>query len=264
MSFSFASVILSYFLIAGGTWGAGLLAARFGISSEYLAYLILGAGGFLGGMVAARASRGSTILEPAIGGGLLLVSLIAVGIIASGGSASMLFVPSSMKAIAMTAGASAVGGIAGAFVAEKLFGHVEAGAGGWLLYTALAGFGVGVVGTMLGTAIGSGSSGAMFGMLVVCSLLLGLAAGASATKRILGVSFLGTAIGLFGFFFLAVYLFTSLFGSTNSERGGETGLAAIPSEVYAGLATVAAGAGIVALIGAAIGWTTWGKSSSAK
>src|SRR5436853_5148328 len=39
MNFSFASVILSYFLIAGGTWGAGLLAARFGIASEYLGYL---------------------------------------------------------------------------------------------------------------------------------------------------------------------------------------------------------------------------------
>lgn len=263
MNFSFASVILSYFLIAGGTWAAGLLAARFGISSEYLAYLILAAGGFIGGVVAARASRGSTILEPAIGGGLLLVSLIAVGVIASGGSASMLLVPSSMKAIAMTAGASVAGSIAGAFVAEKLFGHVEAGAGGWLLYTVLAGFGVGVVGTMLGTAFGHGSSGALFGMLVVCSLFLGLAAGASATRRILGAAFLGTAIGLFSFFFLAIYLFTSLFGSA-TEHGGETGLAAIPSEVYAGLAILAAGAGVVAVIGAAIGWTTWGKRNPAK
>jgi len=264
MSFSFASVILSYFLIAGGTWGAILLAARFGINSEYLGYLILAAGGFLGGMVAGRASKGSTILEPAIGGGLLLVSLILVGVVASGQSASVMLVPEGMKAIGLTAGASAAGGIAGAFVAEKLFGHVEAGSGGWFLYTALTGFGVGVVGTILGAAFGGGSTAAMMGLLAVCSLFAGLAAGASATRRILGVTFLGTAIGLFGFFFLAIYLFLALFGTMAAERGGPTGVAAIPAEIYAGLAIIAGGAGIVALIGAAIGWGTWGKSGAAK
>lgn len=261
MNFSFASVLLSYFLIAGGTWGAGLLAARFGIHSEYLGYLILAAGGFVGGLVAGRASKGSTIIEPAIGGGLLLVSLIAVGVIAAGGNASMMLVPAGMKAIGLTAGASAAGGILGAFVAEKLFGHVEAGGGGWFLYMMLGGFGVGVVGTMLGAAVG-GTAPALFGMLALSSLLLGLAAGASATRRVLGASFLGTAIGLFAFFFLAIYLFLSLFGSMGPERGGgEDGVAAIPSEVYAGLVIIAGGAGIVALIGAAIGWTTFGKKA---
>jgi hypothetical protein len=228
MNFSFASVILSYFVIAGGTWGAALLAARFGLNSEYLGYLILGAGGFLGGMVAGRASKGSTILEPAIGGGLLLVSLIAVGVVASGNSASVMLVPAGMKAIGLTAGASALGGIAGAFVAEKLFGNVEAGSGGWLLYTALGAFGVGVIGTILGAAFAGGSTPAMIGLLALCCLFLGLAGGASATRRILGVSFLGGAIGLFGFFFLAIYLFLALFGSLAAERGGPEGIAAIP------------------------------------
>src|SRR4051812_24086050 len=261
MNFSFASVILSYFLIAGGTFGAALLAGRFGVHSEYLGYLILGAGGFIGGMVAARASRGSTIIEPAIGGGLLLVSLIGVGVAASGGDVGMMLVPTTMKAIALTAGASAGGGILGAFVAEKLFGTIEAGSGGWLLYIALASFGAGVVSSILGAAFGHGSSGMLFVMLLATTLFTGLAAGASAKQRILGVSFLGAAAGLFGFFFLSVYLFVSMFGSV--EKGGEGGgIGSVPSEVYAGLAIVAVGAGIVAVIGSLIGWKAWGQKSA--
>ena len=80
MGFSFASVVLSYFLIAGGTFLAALVSARIGLRSEYLGYIILALGGFLGGVIAARASKGSTILEPAIGAVLLLGSLIAIGI----------------------------------------------------------------------------------------------------------------------------------------------------------------------------------------
>jgi hypothetical protein len=71
MGFSFSSVVLSYFMIAGGTFFAALLAGRVGLQSEYLGYIVLALGGFFGGLVAARASRGSTIIEPALGAVLL-------------------------------------------------------------------------------------------------------------------------------------------------------------------------------------------------
>lgn len=254
MGFSFASVVLSYFLIAGGTFFAALLAGRMGLHSEYLGYIILALGGFLGGIVAARASKGSTIIEPAIGAVLLLASFIIVGLAVSGESANVVLLPGTMKAIGLTAAASAGGGVGGAFVTEKLFGEDKASGLSWVLFVALAAFGAGVVGTIFGGVLGKGSSGAMFGMLALFCLFVGISAGASASSRPLGASFLGAALGLGGFFFLAIYVFVSVL----SSKGGGT-MDKIPSEVYAGIAVVAVGAGIVALIGALIGWAAVGS-----
>lgn len=83
MGGSFASVILSYFLVAGGTFFAILLAGKLGIHNEYIGYLIMAAGAFLGGVVAARASRGSTIVEPAVGSIAMVGSLVVLGIAVS-------------------------------------------------------------------------------------------------------------------------------------------------------------------------------------
>jgi len=65
--FSFASLILSYFLVGGGMFTGTLVAGTLKSPSEVIVYALLAAGAFLGGFVAARASRGSTILEPALG-----------------------------------------------------------------------------------------------------------------------------------------------------------------------------------------------------
>ncbi len=253
MGFSFASVVLSYFLIAGGTFIAALLAAKVGLRSEYLGYIVLALGGFLGGVVAARASRGSTIIEPALGAVLLLASFIGVGAAASGTSAQALMLPSTMKAIALTSGASVGGGIAGAFVSEKLFGEDGASRWSWILYVGVAAFGAGMLGSTFGTIAGRGESGPLFGMLAVCCLIVGVATGASATSRPLGATFLGGLLGLGSFFFLAIFLFVGLVSK------GERASTAIPSEVYAGIAIMAVGGGLVALIGAAIGWAAVGR-----
>ena len=255
MGFSFASVVLSYFLIAGGTFFALLFAGRMGLHSEYLGYLVLGFGGFLGGMMAARASKGSTVIEPAVGAALLLASLVGVGFAASGADTNVLLLPSSMKAIALTAAASAGGGIVGAFVSEKLFGDDAVSSLGWILIVAVAAFGAGVIGSTLGAFVGKGESGPIFAMLGVACLLVGLAIGASGTTRTLGASFLGGTIGLGGFFFLAMYVFAGLL----SKDGA--GLDKIPSEVYAGIAIMAVGAGLATMIGSAIGWATVGKKA---
>ena len=256
MGFSFASVLLSYFLIAGGTFFTALLAARLGIHSEYLGYIILAVGGFLGGLVAARASKGSTIIEPAIGAVLLIVSFVAVGLAASGSEASTMLLPGTMKAIALTSAASGGGGIAGAFVAEKLFGQEKAGGGSWILYVTLAAFGAGVIGSVFGGALGKGEAGPMFGILALCMAVVGVCAGASAHSRPLGASFLGGALGLGGFFFLAIYVFVSVLSKKSA------GATDIPSEVYAGVAILAAGGGIVSLIGALIGWSAVGSKKT--
>jgi hypothetical protein len=256
MGFSFASVVLSYFLIAGGTFFAALFSARLGVHSEHLGYIILALGGFLGGMLAARASKGSTIVEPAVGAVLLLASFIGLGLAASGADAHVVLLPGTMKAIGLTAAASAGGGIGGAFVTEKLLGDDSASGIGWLLVVAVAAFGAGIIGTVFGGVLGKGEAGPMFGVLALCCLLVGIAAGASATSRPLGAAFLGGALGLGGFFFLGVAVFVGVF-----SRNG-AGPDKIPSEVYAGIAIVAVGAGIVSLIGALIGWATVGSKQT--
>ena len=252
MGFSFASVVLSYFLIAGGTFFAALLAGRVGIHSEYVGYIVLALGGFLGGIVAARASKGSTIIEPGIGAALLLGSVVALGVAGSHESAHVVLLPSAMKAIALTAGASAVGGIAGAFVTEKLFGDAEAAPMSWVLYVALATFGAGIIGTAAGSIVGKGEGGPIFGVLALCCLVVGVASGASARSRPLGASFLGGLLGLGGFQLLAIFVFQGMFG-----KGGETDK--IPPELYVGIAVIAVGAGIVAMIGALVGWAAVGS-----
>lgn len=259
MGFSFASVLLSYFLVAGGTFFSLLLAGKLGIHSEYVGYLIMAVGAFLGGIIAARASRGSTIVEPAIGAIAMVASLVVLGLAVSGTEArNAILLPANMKAIMLTAGASAFGGIAGASVSEKLFGEATTSSLPWILYIWLAAFGAGVMGSIFGGVLGKGEAGPMFGVLALACLLVGGAAGASARTRTLGASFLGGALGVGGFFFLAILLFVGVLSSaTKSESAG------IPSEVYTGVAVLAVGAGVLTLIGSLIGWVTVGRKQAA-
>jgi hypothetical protein len=256
---SFASILLSYFLIAGGTFFAALLAGRMGIRSEYVGYVVLALGGFLGGIVAARASKGSTIIEPAIGAVLLIASFIGLGLAKSGEGAGALLLPGTMKGIALTALAMGGGGVGGAFVTEKIFGDDNAGYGAWILFVAIAGFGAGVIGMIFGGVIGKGEAGPIFGFLAISCLIVGGATGASASTRPHGASFLGGLLGVGGFFGLAVYLLVSLVGSKGMGRQASEG---VPSEVYASIAIIAVGAGIVTLIGSLIGWATVGKKNA--
>ena len=255
MGFSFSSVVLSYFMIAGGTFAAALLAGRVGLQSEYLGYIVLALGGFLGGLVAARASRGSTIIEPALGAVLMIASFVLIGV-AAGGDSRVLLMPEGMKAIALTSAATAGGGIAGAFLGEKLFGDDRPSGPSWVLFVTVAGFGAGVIGSTFGAFLGRGESGPMLGVLALACFIVGIAAGASATTRTLGASFLGGVLGLGGFFFLAIFMFVSVLGK------GDAGAGNIPSEVYAGMGIMAVGGGLVTMIGSAIGWSAIGKKTA--
>jgi len=63
-------------------------------------------------------------------------------------------------------------------------------------------------------------------------------------------------LGVGGFFFLAVLLFVGVLGKADRGAGD------VPSDVYAGLAIMAAGAGIVTLLGSLIGWLTVGRKQT--
>jgi hypothetical protein len=252
--FSVASVVLSYFLIAGGTFFATLLSAKLGLHHEYLGYGIMAVGAAFGGFIAARASRGSTIIEPAIGAVAMIASIVGLGLaVSSAQNRSVILLPGAMKQLALTAAASAGGGIAGAFISEKVFGRSTTSSAPWLLYVALATFGAGVMGSIFGGVLGKGEAVPLLGMIAACCLLVGISAGASAGSRPLIASLLGGAIGVFAFFYLAVMIFVGIFAEA-------TGTSEIPSEVYAGLAVIAGGAGLTTMIGALIGWGTVGKS----
>jgi hypothetical protein len=252
--FSFASVILSYFLIAGGTFLTTLLAAKLGLRNEYLGYGIMAVGAFVGGFIAARASRGSTIIEPAIGAIAMVASIVGLALaVSSSENRAVILLPASMKGIGLTAAASAGGGIVGAFLSEKMLGRSAESSAPWFLYVALASFGAGVMGSIFGTVIGGGEAGPLLGLIAVCCVLVGVAAGASANSRPLLASLLGGAVGVFAFFYLAVMIFVGIFSEA------KVGSAEIPSEVYAGLAVIAGGAALSTLIGALIGWSAVGK-----
>jgi hypothetical protein len=246
-------VVLSYFLVAGGTFFAALLAGRLGLHSEYLGYIVLALGGFAGGLVAARASKGSTVIEPGIGAVLLLASVVGLGLAASGTSAHVVLLPATMKAIALTGAASAGGGIVGAFVTEKLFADDQPAPLSWVLFVGLAAFGAGMIGTTIGALLGRGA-GVMLGTLAGCCFVVGIASGASARSRPLGASFLGGVLGLGGFNMLAVLVLANMFSAHGASSEN------IPAEMYIGIAVIALAGGLATMIGAAIGWATAGRT----
>jgi hypothetical protein len=252
---SIASVFLSYFLVAGGTFLTTLVAARLGVHNEYLGYIIMAVGGAVGGFLAARASRGTTILEPALGAALVVLTMFGIGLAtSSAGAREAMLLPSNMKAIALTSGACAGGGILGAFLSEKLFGEPSESSVPWIVYAALASFGAGVMGSIFGGVLRQGQTG-LFAMLAACVFVVGLASGASARTRPLLATLIGGAIGIGAYLYLTIAIFVALFGNSDPNH--------LPSEVYIGMGVMAAGAGVVTLIGTAIGWSAAGRPSAA-
>src|SRR3954465_15653726 len=139
--FSFATVVLSYFLVGGGMFSAMLVAGYAHVASETVLYAMMAGGAFVGGFVAGRASRGETILEPAIGGIAVIVTIVAL---AAGTEVGKLMwhvnSDGTMKFVGLVGGLAAGGALAGAWVSEKL-GEATLSSGPWVIYTALATFG---------------------------------------------------------------------------------------------------------------------------
>jgi hypothetical protein len=233
-----------------GTLAAGALKTE----SQVVAYLLLAAGAFLGGFVAARASRGSTILEPALGA--IAVVGTVVGRAASTQIGKLIWGAAqdqTVKFIAPVGAAGGGGALAGAFLSEKLLGEATRSSLPWTLYTALSTFGACLLTTLFGSILfiaGDAKATAdeiatmMFiGMGAGC-LLSGLAVGASARSRPLVAAMIGGGAGVAGFCALIVR-------ATPKSRTDD--------DAIAGIVVLAIGGCIVTLIGALIGWAAVGK-----
>lgn len=257
--FSFASVVLSYFLVGGGMFTAMLIAGFARVTGELTLYAMMAGGAFVGGFVAGRASRGETVLEPAIGA--IGVIATVVGLAAGTEVGRLIWHVDSdgtMKFLGLVGGLAAGGALGGAWISERLLGESTASAAPWILYSALAAFGACLISTVVTTVILSTSSFAeaananamgtalIAGIALGC-LLAGLAVGASARVRPILGAFVGGIAGTAGF---AVLLARSAGGA----GGGQDELMIV--------AMFASGGGIVTMIGAAVGWATVGKTAA--
>lgn len=250
--FSFASLILSYFLVGGGMFTGTLVAGALKSPSQAVVYALLAAGAFVGGFFAARASRGSTILEPALGA-IAVVGTI-VGLAAGTPIGKLIWAAAhdqTVKFIAEVAATGCGGALIGAFVSEKLLGEATSSSVPWVLYTALATFGACLLVTLFGSVLfitrhadatsDQIATAMLIGIGAGC-LLSGLAVGASARTRPLLAALIGGGAGVAGFCALVMR------ASPSSDK-----------DAAAGVAVLAVGGCIVTLIGALIGWAAVGK-----
>jgi hypothetical protein len=215
----------------------------------------MAAGSFVGGFFAARASRGSTIVEPAIGAILVVVTLLGI----SFGSHALEVLqgsPVAARVVGEVTGALVVGALAGAFLSEKLLGDATLSMVPWFLYSAFATFGASLIATLIAVMLffkgdlESSSQDKLGGMLLggiaIGCLLAGLAIGASARIRVIFASLVGGGVGVAGFALLA----------TSQTAGGRD------KDAMAGMAIMAVGGAIVTVIGSALGWTFIGKRAA--
>jgi hypothetical protein len=221
---------------------------------EYVGYLLLAGGAFVGGFIAARESRGSTIIEPAIGA-IAVIGTI-VGLAAGTEFGKTVWAEAhdeTIKLIAGVGGASLVGAIVGAFISEKLFGDATTSSLPWILYTALSVFGACLLALFVVVMVVKSEDASKIGLAAVLAmaggcLLSGISVGASARTRPLGAAFLGGGVGVAGFFYLSVRLSAGPDGFTH--------------DASVGLAILGGAGAVVTLIGALIGWGAVGKSAA--
>ncbi len=250
--FSFASVVLSYFLVAGG-----LLSGLFVVSvvSQHpgagLVYAFAALGAFLGGFIAARASPGSTIVEPMIGA-VLLVGTIAGLILSTAGTTVWQIAPDEVKKFAaIYAACSVVGALAGAFLSEKLLGESTTAELPWIAYAAFSTYGACTIATLIATMLAVSGDDTLdtlakmvlVGLAIGC-LLAGLSIGSSARTRPLIAALLGGGAGVAAFVLLM---------TRNQHRDGDQN---------AGMIVLIVGGAIITLIGALIGWAVVGKRNA--
>jgi hypothetical protein len=253
--FSFASVILSYFLVGGGMFSATLVASQLHISSEIALYGALAIGAFVGGFVAARASPGETILEPAIGAVAVIATI--VGLAAATTLGAQLWASAhdeTVKFVGAVGLSSVVGAVLGAFLAERLLGEATRSSVPWLLYTAFSVFGACLVATLLSSIFliekhGAEATDTQSGVVMIVGLAIGclvagFAVGASARVRPLLAAFFGGGIGVAGYVTLVIRVTSSM-----------------SSDAALGVAVMACIGAIVTLLGTALGWSMVGRKN---
>jgi len=254
--FSIASVVLSYFLTAGGLLTGSILITKLQTTSEVVGLLCWAIGSFIGGFFAARASRGSTIIEPAIGA-VLVVATLVISVFGGDSARAMWHAGGGSvgKFVAEITAALVVGAVAGAFVSEKAFGEATTSGAPWILYSALTSLGAMVMAAIICVLLavrGENSIDKLATMVLVGTVagafLGGVAIGASARMRVMGPAFLGGALGVVALTLLSL------------TQGGGHGMH--EDGAAAGVAIIAVIAGIVTMLGAGTGWAIWGKKNA--
>lgn len=256
--FSFGAVLLSYFLVAGGIALALILLAKAKLTGEAPFYGALALGGAIGGAFAARASRGSTILEPAIGGALVIATLVGVFVGTEAGEVLWNAAKDEIvRTVAIAGACAAAGAILGAMAAERLPGAHSQGSAVWLVHVTAATLGACFVATIVavgfafhGETDSDTLGGVFFAATAIGALLTGLVIGAAAPRRILGITFLGVVAGIMGF-----YLLIAALPTTKNDEAGKAAL---------GFLIIGAGCGLLAMLGGAIGWRAVGRRSAAE
>lgn len=247
--FSFASVVLSYFMVGGGMF-VGLLAAGYTkVGSEAALYLMLGVGALAGGYFAARASRGSTIIEPAIGALAVVATLVGLVAVTDVGKQLLSAHQDAVtKAVLLLVASGGGGSLVGAWVGEKYFGDAPTSTLPWYGYTAFSTFGATVMVSYIAAATSKDADALAKTMLIGFAagcLVSGIAVGASSRARPLLASFIGGGLGVVGLGLLVAKL---------SPGGAD-------KDVQTGIAVLAVIGGIISLIGALIGWAAVGKKA---
>jgi len=257
--FSFASVVLSYFLTAGGLLTGSILITKLHTTSEVVGLLCWAIGSFIGGFFAARASRGSTIIEPAIGA-VLVVATLVISVMGGESAREMWHAGGSSvgKFVAEVTAALVIGAVAGAFVSEKAFGEATTSGAPWIVYSALTSLGAMVMAAIVCVLLavrGESSLDKLATMVLVGTVagafLGGVAIGASARLRVMGPAFLGGALGVVALTLLSL------------TQGGGGGRGLHEDGAAAGVAIIAVIAGLVTMFGAGVGWAIWGKKNAA-
>ncbi len=253
--FSVASVVLSYFLVAGGMFTGTLLMSIMRVPGEVPGYAFLAGGAFLGGFIAARASHGSTIIEPAIGAVAVVATVVGLAASTDIGQIIWILAKDATLRFVGTVGLTCVGGaIAGAFLSEKILGEATQSSLPWVIYSGMSAFGACLIATLIASfvfvtggaepgvgAVDSLAKMMLLGMVAGC-LIAGTAVGASARTRPLVAAFLGGGLGVAAVFYL-----------THRLAPGST------KDAAAGIAVLAGGGAIVTFIGSAIGWVAVGR-----
>jgi hypothetical protein len=254
--FSFGATLLSYFLVAGAIALSLIILAKSKLSGEPAFYGALALGGAVGGAFAARASRGSTILEPAIGGLLVIATLVGIFVGTEAGNVLWHVAKDEIvRTVAIAGACAAAGAILGAMLAERLPGGHSQGTPVWLLHVAFTTLGACFVATIVavgfafhGATDNDTLAGVFFAATGIGALLTGVVIGAAAPRRILFITFLGVVAGIMGFYLLIASLPT-----TDNKDAGKAAL---------GFAIIGAGCGLLAMLGGAIGWRAVGRRAA--
>jgi hypothetical protein len=259
--FSFAWVIVSYFLVAGGVVIALAIAVAARVTDPRAGYAVIAGGALVGGIFAGRASPHRAIVEAAIAGALLVGSLVAFAKLTPIGQLALAFGGDEVTTTMITAAIFAFGGgLVGALLGElSRVAEPSDSAMRWMFLAWLITAGALLIATIVSSVLVVDRAVAEQGLLqawrdglvvsdrdvgIAGLIALGVAAGVGGlVSQLAAPRRLAIAIGLAVAVGYAILLALAARGSGGTTDTGQLAI---------GIAVIAAGGGVIATIGAAI------------